>query len=245
MSASADDPADPSSTPRGPGGAHPDGPRLSQDIVVDAAVELVREHGLDSLRMKTLATALDVTPMALYWYVGSKAELVELVVDRVVDPIAGAATTGDFGASVRALTDALYDGLRGYPGVAFEIYATQRYPVSLGTLIEKGMQVGVDAGFAPPRAALQVNLLAFFTIVRAGVAAAADLAERTGAGTPRDLAVERMSDILTELPSGPLFAEYVTYLLGTDLDEIFHQGIDILVAGMLAELDGGTGDDDN
>ncbi|GGT67312.1 TetR/AcrR family transcriptional regulator [Streptomyces lateritius] len=61
------------------------GPRqgLTVDAVVEAAVGLADEGGLDALTMRAVAQRLGVTPMTLYTYVPGKAELLDLMLDAV------------------------------------------------------------------------------------------------------------------------------------------------------------------
>ncbi|PSL02083.1 TetR family transcriptional regulator [Haloactinopolyspora alba] len=59
-------------------------PALTIDDVVVAGVDLADAEGLDSLSMSRLARRLRVGTMTLYTYVGSKAELVALMVDEVL-----------------------------------------------------------------------------------------------------------------------------------------------------------------
>lgn len=232
----ASDETRPEQNRRRPGGDHSDGPGLTRDQIVERATELVAAEGLEALTMKTVAESFGVTPMALYWHVSSKAELVQLVVASVIDPVSEVEPTGDFAEATRTLTTALYERLRSYPGVANELMATQRYPMSLTKVIERGMQTMIDAGFSPQEAAFRVNLLAFFTLSRGGVAAASELGVRTGAGSARDRAITQTSENLGDTPVGPLLAEYFTYWLGTNEDELFHRGLDVLITGMLHEL---------
>lgn len=62
------------------------GPRqgLTVDAVVDAALGLADEGGLDALTMRAVAQRLGVTPMTLYTYVPGKAELLDLMLDSVL-----------------------------------------------------------------------------------------------------------------------------------------------------------------
>ncbi|MFC8273217.1 TetR/AcrR family transcriptional regulator [Streptomyces sp. NPDC057271] len=61
------------------------GPRqgLTVDGVVEAAIALADEGGLDALTMRAVAQRLGVTPMTLYTYVPGKAELLDLMLDLV------------------------------------------------------------------------------------------------------------------------------------------------------------------
>lgn len=66
-------------------GAGRRGPKPSRSVeeVVSAAVALADAEGLAALSMRRVAETLGLSPMALYTYVPSKAELVDLMVDRV------------------------------------------------------------------------------------------------------------------------------------------------------------------
>ncbi|WP_156724996.1 TetR/AcrR family transcriptional regulator [Streptomyces apocyni] len=58
-------------------------PGLSIDRIVTTAVELADAEGLDALSMRRLATELGTGAMSLYRYVPGKAELLDLMIDRV------------------------------------------------------------------------------------------------------------------------------------------------------------------
>lgn len=57
---------------------------LNHDEVIDAAVEVLRAHGLADLTMRRLARELGVQPGALYWHVANKQTLLMQVADRVL-----------------------------------------------------------------------------------------------------------------------------------------------------------------
>jgi AcrR family transcriptional regulator len=56
--------------------------RLTLDRVVEAAMDLAAELGVEALSMRALATRLAVGTMSLYTYVPGREELFELMVDR-------------------------------------------------------------------------------------------------------------------------------------------------------------------
>jgi AcrR family transcriptional regulator len=66
-------------------------PRHSVEDVVEAAIALADADGLAALSMRRVAGMLGLSTMSLYTYVPSKAELVDLMLDR----IAGEAQTPD------------------------------------------------------------------------------------------------------------------------------------------------------
>jgi len=61
--------------------------RLNRAQVVEAAVALADQRGIDALTMRNLSQALGVVPMALYKHVAHKEELLERMVDVVFDEI--------------------------------------------------------------------------------------------------------------------------------------------------------------
>lgn len=61
------------------------GPRkgLTVDAVVEAAIAIADDEGLEAVTMRRLARSLGVAPMTLYTYVPSKTELVVLMLDAL------------------------------------------------------------------------------------------------------------------------------------------------------------------
>jgi AcrR family transcriptional regulator len=62
------------------------GPRqsLTADQVVEAAIQLADEQGLDAVTVRSVAQAVGASPMSVYTYVpGGKSELLELMIDAV------------------------------------------------------------------------------------------------------------------------------------------------------------------
>jgi AcrR family transcriptional regulator len=61
-------------------------PGLSLHQIVAAAIELADAEGLEAVSMRRVAAALGVGTMSLYRHVPGKAELLDLMLDRVSDP---------------------------------------------------------------------------------------------------------------------------------------------------------------
>ncbi len=60
---------------------------ITREAIVEAALRLLDRDGLDELSMRRLADELDTGPASLYWHVGSKDGLLELIFDRVIGEI--------------------------------------------------------------------------------------------------------------------------------------------------------------
>ena len=81
-------------------GAQPRVP-LSRERVLDAAVALADEGGVDALSMRKLAQELGVVPMALYKHVSNKDELLDGMVDVVVGEIDPPPSGTDWKTTIR------------------------------------------------------------------------------------------------------------------------------------------------
>jgi AcrR family transcriptional regulator len=62
-------------------------PTLSQELIVSEAVRLLDAEGTDALSMRRLSTRLGASAAALYSYMESKDDLIEMVVDEVYGEI--------------------------------------------------------------------------------------------------------------------------------------------------------------
>lgn len=58
--------------------------RLSLDLIVDTAQQLVADEGYDAVSMRRLARELDVGVMTLYGYVRTKEQLLEALANRLL-----------------------------------------------------------------------------------------------------------------------------------------------------------------
>jgi AcrR family transcriptional regulator len=77
-------------------------PRHSVEDVVRAAISLADAEGLEALSMRRVAETLQLSPMSLYTYVPSKAELTDLMLDRVAGEVV-APDGGDWRSQLTAL----------------------------------------------------------------------------------------------------------------------------------------------
>ncbi len=147
-------------------------PRISQDRIVDAAIEL----GLDAFSMQGIAERLGVTTSALYSHVGGRDEVLALVNAELLRRMTDIASTADdwrdwladFAAEVRdhlaPSASALMGDLRG-PATT----------VRLG-VGERGLGLLLDAGLTPTQAGRAVWLVFRTALTGGGAQGAAALA---------------------------------------------------------------------
>ncbi|GAB3534014.1 TetR family transcriptional regulator BioQ [Arthrobacter tecti] len=61
---------------------------LSREQIIDAALRILNSYGFADLSMRRLARELDVQPGALYWHVKNKQDLLTVVAERILEPVA-------------------------------------------------------------------------------------------------------------------------------------------------------------
>ena len=68
-------------------GTRPKRPALSREAVIEGAVEVADQIGVEPLTLRKLATHLGVKPMSIYPYVANKDEIIDGMVDAVFTEI--------------------------------------------------------------------------------------------------------------------------------------------------------------
>ncbi|MFJ7326030.1 TetR/AcrR family transcriptional regulator [Streptomyces cyaneofuscatus] len=99
-------------------------PGLTLDRIVTAAIAVADAEGLAAVSMRRLSTELGTGTMSLYRYVPGKAELLDLMLDRVLgeplsaepdDPAADHPVPEDWRVAINARATAHLDNLRSHP----------------------------------------------------------------------------------------------------------------------------------
>ena len=80
---------------------------LTRDRLVEAALDLINEEGLEGLSMRALAERLDVKAASLYWHVRDRRELLELLAEAILDSVSRPRARSTWRETVLAIADAL------------------------------------------------------------------------------------------------------------------------------------------
>ena len=83
---------------------------LTRERLVEAALRLVNEEGLDGLSMRALAEKLDVKAASLYWHVRDRRELLELLAEGILQGIRRPRRGGGWRVSRRGRSPGIWDG---------------------------------------------------------------------------------------------------------------------------------------
>ena len=130
-------------------------PRLTRELVLSAALELVDAEGLDALTMRRLGQVLGRDPMSLYLYAENRAALLDGVSELVLNELAIFPADPDWKAQLRRIAHDLRLLALRHPNV-IPLLVTR--PLStplglrpLGTVrpLEQILALLIDAGFAP------------------------------------------------------------------------------------------------
>ncbi len=92
---------------------------LSQDLIVDTALELLGKGSLDTVSMRRVAQALDTGPASLYAHVSNKEEQHELMLDRLIGTLPRPKPDpGRWTEQILGMAKAQLAMLTAYPGIA-------------------------------------------------------------------------------------------------------------------------------
>ncbi|WP_084529791.1 mycofactocin system transcriptional regulator MftR2 [Nocardia crassostreae] len=123
------------------------GNTLSEAEIVEAALRVVRQDGVEKLSMRRLSRELGVSPMAPYYYVADKRELLDLVATAALTGVRKPPDdSGPWQMRLRDLIDQIDEKLRKHPGLG-DVLIEQMLGKQLD-LIAAVMEILFDAGFS-------------------------------------------------------------------------------------------------
>ncbi|MEU3624282.1 TetR family transcriptional regulator [Amycolatopsis coloradensis] len=90
-------------------------PKLTVDGIVTAAIDLADEEGIAALSVRRGAERLGVSPMSLYTYIPSRAELLDLMMDRVHGELTDPPPSHDWRVTVTILAEDAWEMYHRHP----------------------------------------------------------------------------------------------------------------------------------
>ncbi|MFB6892577.1 TetR/AcrR family transcriptional regulator [Kitasatospora sp. NPDC056327] len=210
---------------------------LSRERIVEAALRVVDAEGMDALSMRRVGQELGTGAASLYAHVGSKEELVELVLDLAyagielepVDPARWQEQVKDLLRRSRAALLSHRDLARA--AVVANVPVTP-HAMDIAEAMLAMLRAG---GLDEQTAAYGVDLLGLYT-----TATAFEASSRGGADTQEF--TDRIRAYFATVPADryPMITSTAVALTRNVGDERFEFGLDILVAGLARQApDGG------
>lgn len=209
-------------------------PGLTRHTLIETALRLLDEVGLDGLTVRRLATELGVQSPALYWHIRNKQELLDGMADALVlaagmgPPHDGEPWQDWLIRRARAYRRSLLahrDGARIVTGAAWLSPATIR-------MFDTELAAMVDRGFTPVLALRTITAISQY--VNGFV-----LAEQTKPRQPTESPshpLAALTELLDAGTSAPLLVA-IRESGGTTTDDAFEHGLRTLIDGTTAALD--------
>jgi TetR/AcrR family transcriptional regulator, tetracycline repressor protein len=136
---------------------------ISVDDIVDGALSLVEQGGLDNLTMRGLAHELGVSTAVAYYHVPNKEALLHLVADAVLGRVPLPDSTKPWDEQLRQMLWNKRTHMLRYPGISQVLASLPVLPnfKRVGDVIDS---ILVGAGFDDDAAAMGVTMLAVYVL---------------------------------------------------------------------------------
>jgi AcrR family transcriptional regulator len=128
---------------------------LRADHILDAAIGLADEAGLEALSMRRLGQAVGVEAMSLYNHVASKDAILDGMVARVIAEVELPTDGGNWENELRRCAVSLHEALRRHPWACGLVMAPASGPEALAArlrYIDALLRTLRKAGFTPEQA---------------------------------------------------------------------------------------------
>jgi AcrR family transcriptional regulator len=208
---------------------------LQPDLVVSSALRIVDEEGLDALTVRKVADEFGVTPMALYWHFSNKEALLDAVGDAVVDGLRIPDPALGLEEYLREAMASLVAVMRAHPNATPLVPQRMLLSQAGRDLTEIVLDKLAGAGFGVERSAG----IAHYALLMATTMVSGEPGAETGV-KPVDRA-DVLAAKLAMLESFPadryprLRAAAPAMVECGDSDDYYGAGIDIFVAGVMAD----------
>lgn len=206
---------------------------LTRDRIVEAALSIARDEGLEALSIRKLAEQVGVSRMALYRHIPDKEALLDLVADAIADRDLAIpdVDSGSWDERLRVLAAGMRSQLLAYKGLTDLIVTRGNRGPSVLKLTEAVLSILDDAGFDAHWAARYYQAVIDVLVGRVH-------AELQSTLTSPDRA-ERMIAAVESQPVGtwPLIGEVGSHLQTVTEDEIYATEVELLIDGLRAATD--------
>lgn len=149
----------------GPAGKHtPVRPSLDQEDVVEAALKLLDEVGLEGLTTRRLADRLGIRSPSLYWHFRDKDELLQLLAERIARDVPLPDACLHWRGRLEALMSGFRLALHAHRDAALLFTRTVPAAPNLLTIAETAIRALLDGGLSDDDALGAVGILVAFVI---------------------------------------------------------------------------------
>jgi hypothetical protein len=122
--------------------------KLSKEKIIDMAIKISDELGLNALSMRKLAASLDVEAMSLYYHFENKRELIHDMTDSVVPTIPPLSSCQDWKDALCKRATIMRETLLSHPWVTHEFVAGMNIGPRMLSYVDTTIGYFVSAGFS-------------------------------------------------------------------------------------------------
>jgi len=217
---------------------------VSRESVVDAALGLLAEGGLEAVSFRRIAKVLGISGPTLYWHVESKRQLMDLMAEELVRRTGRSYDGPEPGQPwwewLRGDAQRMFDALVATRDAPRVLAGNRPSPDSFAG-IERVLGVLVGAGMTPADA--QQTLFAIGAYVIGSATEWQAEAERTSTQPLPDPADEKLNAFRAEvLREQPLLLAAIDARLERPHSSAFEFGLDLLIDGLRARYTGERSD---
>jgi AcrR family transcriptional regulator len=211
---------------------------LNRDAIVDRALAIADDEGIDAITIRRISKEFGVTPMALYWHVANKDELLDAMGDRIFASVQLSADdeTVPWDDRLREIVAALVGAFRQHPTCTELVYRRIFASPDGREIAERTLRLLRRAGFGQ-RETADIGTYALQTAVMLVSADPCAEVGRTEEAVAAELDEKRAA--LGQLPADdyPFVREMAEDLLHcNDLDAYYRLGVDLFVSGAREQL---------
>ncbi len=216
---------------------------LTRDQIVEAAIDLLDTEGLEGLNMRALGKRLGSAATAVYWHVGSKANLIALAGDQVWNEIAlPDLTATDWRTAARYVATNLHAMLTRHPWLMQAFGSFLIVGPGKARHDDRTLAIYESAGFTSAQADQAAATVFTFVLGNAlGPAAAASLTRKLSrdGGNAEELMRDHMakaSEIATQFPRLRARLDTAAADYSAAPDNTFKFGLQAILDGLEAQL---------
>ncbi|MPZ53076.1 MAG: TetR family transcriptional regulator [Acidimicrobiia bacterium] len=205
--------------------------RLDRRRVLEAAIEVIDQEGLDALTMRRLAEELDVDPMTVHHHAKGKDNLLDGVAELLWEEIERPGRTDDPTEVLRTLAHSVRDLFHRHPEAAPLVLRCTVLPRSELELWRAYLDGLAAAGLDQPAAVLRSVLTYALGASYAEVAWLGVACQPGKNYTDREVLLSLGQAVPQGTPP-ELAAAAVDVIADCDPDLCFHDGLELMLAGL-------------
>jgi AcrR family transcriptional regulator len=207
-------------------------PPLSEELILDTAMRILRDEGLDAVTMRRLATELDTGPASLYVYIRNREELLNALLDRISGMVElEEPEPARWREQLHRLVGGLLQVMEAHRGIARVAIANIPTGENALRAADNMLALLLAGGITPRDAAWACDILPLIT-----TSLAVETATYEERGAEPDAVGEELAAFFTALPPDryPHLTRCATELTSGDGDERFRFAIDAFLDGLVA-----------